>query len=146
MAVTPKAYTLLQESLWEGRINVNTDTLWCMLVTASYTPNQDTHKFKSVITNEVTGSGYTAGGKQITGVQLTSDSATNKVKLTGGNLSWPSVTFTGARYGIVYVNNNLGASGMPLVAYINFGTDQSVADEAFYINWPTNGIIYSAVP
>lgn len=38
------------------------DTIKVALLTSSYTPNYDTHDFFDDITNEVTGTGYTAGG------------------------------------------------------------------------------------
>jgi hypothetical protein len=42
------------------------DTIKCMLCTSTYTPNLDTHKFKSDLTNEVVGTGYTATGVALT--------------------------------------------------------------------------------
>jgi hypothetical protein len=36
-----------------------------MLTTVTYVPNQDTHDFKDDVTNEITGTGYTAGGVAI---------------------------------------------------------------------------------
>lgn len=38
------------------------DTLKCMLMTNTYSVNLDTHETKADITNEVSGTGYTAGG------------------------------------------------------------------------------------
>lgn len=42
-------------------VDWDSDTIKVMLTTSSYTPNQDTHIYKSSVTNEVTGTGYTAG-------------------------------------------------------------------------------------
>ena len=39
------------------------DRFKVMLVTSSYTPDFGTHDFKSDVTNEVTGTGYSADGK-----------------------------------------------------------------------------------
>lgn len=47
------------------------DSLKVLLCTSSYTPNLDTHKFKSDLTNEVTGTGYTAGGATLSSAALT---------------------------------------------------------------------------
>ena len=38
------------------------DTIKCALLANTYTPNKDTHEFFSDLTNEVVGTGYTAGG------------------------------------------------------------------------------------
>jgi hypothetical protein len=47
------------------------DTIKVMLLTSTYTPNLDTHKFKSDLTNEITGTGYTAGGATLGSAALT---------------------------------------------------------------------------
>lgn len=52
-------------------IDLLSDTLKCMLLTSSYTPNLDTHKYKSDLTNEITGTGYTAGGATLGSPTLT---------------------------------------------------------------------------
>mgnify|MGYP000402675218 CR=1 FL=1 len=48
-----------------GNIDFDTDTFYGMLVTSTYTPNKDTHTKRSDVTNEVTGTGYTAGGMAV---------------------------------------------------------------------------------
>ena len=47
------------------------DTIKCMLCTSTYTPNLDTHAYKSDITNEVSGTGYSAGGATIGSAAIT---------------------------------------------------------------------------
>lgn len=148
MAVTPKAYGLFLQSMTEGRVALGLDPLMCMLVAPGYTPNQNTHKFKSIVTNEILGSGYTAGGIEVTGIQLTYTGATKTLKVTGSNLVWPSVTFPspGPKYGVLYIASDLPITAQPLVAWVDFGENVSRTDEPFYITWPPGGIITLAVP
>lgn len=47
------------------------DTIKCLLCSSSYTPNLDTHKYKSDVTNEITGTGYTAGGATLGSAAIT---------------------------------------------------------------------------
>lgn len=68
---TSKVYGKALLSLASGSINFPSDTIKAMLLTSSYTPNLDTHQFKSDLTSEVTGTNYTAGG-----VTLSSKTAT----------------------------------------------------------------------
>lgn len=147
MAVTVTNYGLLSQSLIEGRINLSADEVWCMLVTSAYTLNQNTHKYKNAVTGEVIGSGYSAGGKKVTVSASSYDSLTKTLKVPAGNLSWPSVTFTGVTGAIVYVKR-IGAAenAMPLISHINFGESISRTAQAFYINWPETGICKLAVP
>jgi len=55
-------YNSFFEDLARGAIDLDTDTIRVMLVTSSYTENKDTHTKRSDVTNEITGTGYTAGG------------------------------------------------------------------------------------
>ena len=45
-----------------GSINYGTDTFKMMLTTSAYVADKDAHLKRSSVTNEVTGTGYTAGG------------------------------------------------------------------------------------
>lgn len=65
MAVTAKAYGNMPLNAIKKLIsdlNSGDTTVKCMLTTSAYTPDQDTHENKGQVTNEVSGSGYTAGG------------------------------------------------------------------------------------
>jgi hypothetical protein len=66
MAVTSKLYGQSFVSMASGQTNFATGTAKAMLCTSAYTPNPDTHRFKSDVTNEITGTGYTAGGTTLT--------------------------------------------------------------------------------
>jgi hypothetical protein len=66
MAVTSRIYGPSFTSMLAGQTNFLTGTAKAMLCTSTYTPNTDTHRFKSDVTNEVVGTGYTAGGTTLT--------------------------------------------------------------------------------
>jgi hypothetical protein len=147
MAVTPRMYGLFLESLVEGRINVRSDPMFCMLVTSAYVFSQHFHKYKSVITGEVVGSGYGSGGQEVTGLTPDYDSATKTLRLPAGNLNWPAVTFTGVVGGVLYMKpDGFPTNAMPLVAYLDFGMTVNKAGEAFYVNWAATGATKLAVP
>jgi len=147
MAVAPYLYGRFLESLVEGRVNVVADDMYCMLVGAGYTFSQDAHKFKSVITGEISGSGYESGGQQVTTSSPAYDSSLNLLKIPAGNVVWPIVTFTGAKGAVLYMNpDGFPDSAKPLVGYIDFGSTISRADTAFYINWAATGVVRLDVP
>lgn len=60
-------YNSFKRDVMNGSIDLDTDTIKVKLVTSAYTPNQDTHTKVSDVTSEVTGSGYTSGGKALSG-------------------------------------------------------------------------------
>ncbi len=132
MAVTAKVYGKAGLSLANGLIDVTNDTLKAMLCTSSYTPNQDTHQFKSDVTNEVTGTGYTAGGVTLTNVTVTYDASTNVVKIDCDDPSWAGSSLT-ARYLVYYNSTPATDATRPLLSYVDFGQDETSASGSFAV-------------
>jgi len=63
----------------KGSIDLSSDTIKVMLLTSSYTPNIDTDIFiDDVSANEITGTGYTAGGATIANPTVTQDDTDNE--------------------------------------------------------------------
>jgi hypothetical protein len=87
-------------------------------------------------TNEVTGTGYTAGGNTLTiDVSPTSGNNSSSVPtayISFANTSWTSASFT-ARGALVY---NV-TQGNKSVAVLDFGTDKTVSSSTFQIIFPT---------
>lgn len=140
---TSKFYGKFLQSLFNKEIDIDSDVLKVMLCTSSYTPDQDAHRYKSDITNEITGTGYTAGGVALTGVSMTYDAATNKLSFTSTSTpSWATSTIT-ARYAVLYDSTPATDATRPLILYVDFGADVSSTTATFSVPWdPTNGIGY----
>ena len=134
---TVTVYGLLLKSLAEGRIKFPTDSFKAMICTGAYSPSQSGHQFKSSVTGEVVGSGYTAGGKTLLIGAITYSNKTITIK--ANNLSWPMVTFTGARYLVVYDDTPSADSAKPLILWADFIDTKSPANQSFYYNWPNGG-------
>ena len=126
-------------------IDLLSDTIKVALVTSSYTPNQDTHDYFSDITNEVSGTGYTAGGATLASKTYTSNTTTNVWTFDAADVTWSSATITNARYAIIYDATPGTAATNPLIAYIDFGSDKSSSGGDFVIQWNANGIFTDTV-
>jgi hypothetical protein len=109
-------------------------TVKVSLHTASYTPNYDTHEFFSDLTNEVTGTGYSAGGKALTTKAVTLDATGHYGIFGADNVSWTSATISNIRYAAVYVDTG-SPSTSPLLCLIDFGGNQSISSGSFTIDW-----------
>lgn len=119
------------DDLAKGNVVPSTDTWKGVLVTASYTANKGTHAKRSDVTNEVTGTGYTAGGNAVTAsVSLDTTNHRSDVTLTGP--SWASSTIT-ARALVVYKSRGGASSADNLVCYIDFGSDVSSTGATFQV-------------
>lgn len=96
-------------------------TYKAMLVSSSYSEDRGAHSKRSSITNEISGTGYTAGGASVT-VSASLNTTTHKLTLTIGAVSWASSSIT-ARKLIVYRARGGASSADELVACIDNGTD-----------------------
>jgi hypothetical protein len=96
MAVTSK-YGKCYANLLGGEIAGDTfavdylsDTIKCLLTTSTYAPNLDTHETKADVTNEVSGTGYTARGTSL---------ASKTIVYTAAN-SWGTQWAVGTAYAV----------------------------------------------
>jgi hypothetical protein len=123
-------YNSFHEDLARGNIDMDTNTFKMMLVTDSYTPNKDTHADRADVTNEVSGTGYTAGGKTVT-CTVARDNANDRTTLTFAAESWASSTIT-ARGAVVYKSTGTAANDL-LVFYNDFGGDVTTSNTTFSV-------------
>lgn len=72
--------------------------------------------------NEVSGTGYTAGGAVITGTTWTHSSG-GVIEFDSSAVSWTTATFSSVRGGLIYADALAGNNG---IAAINFGADYAV--------------------
>ena len=81
--------------------------------------------------NEVTGTGYTAGGNTLTRVDPTTSATTAFTDFA--DTTWSSSTIT-ARGALIY---NDSASGNPAVVVLDFGADKTSTNGDFTVVFPT---------
>lgn len=136
MAVSAKMYSKGFEAILNKEVDLDTDTIKVMLCTSSYTPAQTTHKYKSSVTNEVSGTGYTSGGATLSsktvgtsGLVFTFDAA---------DITWSSSTIT-ARYAVFYVDTGSGSTST-LLCYWDFGQDEISSSGNFTLTFSGSGI------
>jgi len=106
------------------------DTFNIALFTSSATLGAGTTAYAATGMNEMSGTGYTAGGKALTSVTPTLDSTTACCDFD--DISWTSATFT-ANACLIY---NDDASGDPAVCAVAFGGDKAVSSGTFTIQFP----------
>jgi hypothetical protein len=134
-------YGPFHQSLLNGEINVVSHTLKGVLLTSSYTPNKDTHRYQSSLTNELsTGSGYTSGGLSLSGKALAYDSATDTAWLDCDDLLWDPSTLT-ARYCAIVDTNSGSSSTNPLVGLIDFEANKSSDNGPFKVAVNATGLV-----
>jgi hypothetical protein len=81
--------------------------------------------------NEVSGTGYTAGGEVLLNVVVQQGDGTGYASFD--NPSWPGANFT-TRGALIYNSTKANKS----IGVINFGLDQTMTNQGFQIQLPPN--------
>lgn len=126
-------YDSFLEDVAEGRIDLDTDTFYVMLTTSTYSANKKTHTKRSDVTNEVSGTGYSAGGQAVA-VTTTLDTANDRLDVTFTDVTWPSSTIT-ARYCVIYKRRGGASSADELVCLGDFGSNISTTGGTFTLDF-----------
>jgi hypothetical protein len=105
---------------------------------ALYTAFSDIGQLTTVYTtgNEVTGTGYTAGGVVMTGVTISTQTTgpnAGTVYVNFDNVSWPGANFT-ARSALIYNVTRANKS----VAVLDFGSDKTFSSVSNTVTMPAN--------
>lgn len=116
------AFNNLLDDAFKGNL-LSTDTYYVMLTTSAYAADQDAHTKRSDVTNEVTGTGYTAGGQAIVPT-FSKDLVNNRLQIVFPQVTWPASTIT-ARRAVYYKRRGGAASADELIAVDDFGADVS---------------------
>ena len=132
-------YNSFKADVSNGLIDLTDDTIKILLVTSSYTPDIDAHTRRSDVTNEVVGTGYTAGGNTLAGKSVTQDNTNDRMVFDATNPEWTSSTIT-ARAAVVYKDTGAAATDN-LICYLDFTQDESSSSGTFTVNFNAVGIL-----
>ena len=108
--------TSFKAELYQAIHDLTTDTLKLALYTAS--ANLDASTTVYTTSNEITGTGYTAGGEIVTGAAISSSGYTAWV--TFNNVIWTPAAFT-TRCALLYNASKANRS----IAVLDFGSDKT---------------------
>jgi hypothetical protein len=128
MSIVQGQTTSFKVELYQGVHNFLTDTFKIALYTANADLNQSTTVYTA--SNEISGTGYTATGKVLTGTTINSSGTTAYIDFD--NVIWDPASFT-ARCALIYNSSKADRS----VAVLDFGSDKTTTTK-FTITMPTN--------
>lgn len=122
-------------------IDVLADSIKAALFNNSVTPNFDTNTAYAAspfATNEITGTGYSAGGVAL---------ATKTLTVVAGSLvfdaddpAWSTATFSAARGALIYDDTIATPVAKPALCLISFGADFAVTAGTFTVQLAAGGI------
>ena len=129
MAITTAMCSSFKQELFEGVHDFTSHTFKMALYTSSATLGAATTAYSA--TNEVSGTGYTAGGQALDNPTVTLSGTTAFVDFD--DETWAAATIT-ARGALIY---NDTAAGDPAVAVFDFGSDKISTAGDFVVQFPT---------
>lgn len=127
MASTQTQTTSFKSECWQAIHNLLTDTIKIALYTNLASLDETTTVYTT--SNEITDSGYTAGGQVMTGALISTSGYT--AYATFDNPSWSGALT--ARYALIYNSSKANRS----IAVLDFGADK-VSTTTFTITLPAN--------
>lgn len=128
MAIVQTQTTSFKKELYQAIHNLSSDVLKIALYTANADLNADTTVYTA--SAEITGYGYSAGGKTLTGVTISSTGYTAYVNFD--DVLWNPGAFT-ARCALIYNSSKANRS----IAVLDFGSNKT-STTTFQITMPVN--------
>ena len=133
MAITQAMCTSFKQALLDGEMDFSSDTSQTFkiaLFTSSATLDATTTAYSA--TNEVSGTGYTAGGNTLT-ISTNPTTSGTTAYLDFADTTWAAATIT-ARGALIYKADGVTN---PAVAVLDFGADKTSTAGDFTIQFPT---------
>ena len=128
MSFTQGQCTVFKQNLLNGLENFTSGTYKIALYTSL--ANLDNTTTAYTTSNEISGTGYTAGGETLVNIPPASDTSNNSAYISFDNVTWASASFT-TRGALIY-NGTTNAA----VCVLDFGSDK-IASGNFTVTFPT---------
>ena len=124
--------------------SLSADTIDCALYGSGITPDKTVAVASSgyntgvwLTSNEITGTGYSAGGSALSSKAFAIDSGSSSICFTAANVSWTTATITASGCLIYDATITGGTVAKQGLCYNSFGGSQSVTGGTFQIQWAT---------
>ena len=130
----------LKQTLLQGGIDGDNDSFKLALLDSNHSNNIDSQEFWGDVNgNEVSGSGYSAGGQAISNTGTSQDDTDDEGVFDGDDVTWSNSTIT-ASYAVVYKDTG-SASTSNIVCIFDFGGSKSSDNGDFTVSFGSEGIL-----
>ena len=127
-------YNRLKANLMNKEIDLEGDVIKVMLLDNSHSFTATNNVIGDVSANQISGTGYTAGGATLANKAVTQAATT---KWDADDAEWTTATFS-AWHAVIY-DDTIATDD--LIASIDFGGEQAIVAATFKIAWHADGII-----
>ena len=127
MAITSGITISFRKEILLGEHDLDTNSLKLALYTSAASLSDGTTVYTTL--NEVVGTGYSAGGVVLTGIDVTTDSSVAVVSITDAVVTASTITARGA---LIYNSSQANKA----IAVFDFGSDKSSSNGDFTVQFP----------
>jgi|TARA_R110000851_G_scaffold5937_1_gene24112 hypothetical protein len=127
MAITSGITISFRREILLGEHDLDTNSLKLALYTNAASLSDGTTVYTT--SNEVVGTGYSAGGVVLTGIDVTTDSSVAVVSITDAVVTASTITARGA---LIYNSSQANKA----IAVFDFGSDKSSSNGDFTVQFP----------
>lgn len=127
-------YNRFKANLMNKEADLEADTIKVMLLNDSHAFTATHNQKSEIVANEISGTGYTAGGAALANKAVTQAATT---KWDADDTAWTDASFT-AYHAVIYDDT---LTNDDLICSIDFGEAKTVSAGTFTIQWHTDGII-----
>ncbi len=125
--------------LTNGVLDLDTDTIKAAITTNTYSVNQDTHDFFDDVTNEVSGTNYSAGGSTLASVTVTRSTGTVTFDAADVTISQSGAGFSNGRKVVIYKSTGTASTSRLFSVFTADADFGNVAGD-LTIQWNASGI------
>ncbi len=133
-------YNEFKEKVAEGVVDLSSgaDVIKLALFSVSYVPDIDSDVSFTALSNEVTGTGYTAGGETLANQDVTKDNTNDRGIYNADDVTWESLGILSPQpaWGVLYDDTH---ATKILIMYFPLETLTNGGD--YVISWNTAGIL-----
>lgn len=142
MAISIEIFNSAKQYLWDGTLDLDTNTIKLALVLDTYTKDLTDTIWSEISTYEVaTGDGYTTGGTTLAGSDVTHSGTVSTWNATDVTFTALTKTFM---FGVLYAVGTLNGVVNPLIAIVLFNTtpaNVSVSTTDYVVTWNVSGLM-----
>lgn len=133
-------YNTFKQEIMKGTLDLVNDVVKIALLNNTHTFVAENDGWADVSVNEISGTGYTAGGATLASKAVTVDDTDDEGVFDAADVSWASASFT-AYHAVIYDDTVTTPTADQLICSIDFGGAQTVTSATFTIQFAAEGIV-----
>ena len=127
------------KALTDGTFDYLTDTINIALMDSSHSFSADDENWDDVSANEISGTGYTAGGVALASKAVDDKDTDDAAYLDAGDAKWAGAILS-AYHAVIYYDSGVAGTSK-LICSIDFGAEKTADNATFTVTFDAKGFL-----